>query len=71
MRSTKSWDQMTVAEKTDKLHRDLGDFITFSNEQAIKRNAAFDGLGERLKQAEKALKRIETQLAKLERKNEP
>lgn len=58
----KSWEDLTCDQKADKLHKDLHKFIDFYNDAVSKRVERLDALGE-------ALKRIESRLDALERKN--
>ena len=53
------WEGLTLANKIERLHKDLRAFIDFHNEDAVRQNRARDLL-------EEALKRIETRVEKLE-----
>jgi hypothetical protein len=69
MSSERPWEALRPGEKIERLRRDVGSFVEHSNEQAMRRNAAFDSLYERLKKVEETLKQVEIRLKKLKREN--
>jgi hypothetical protein len=53
----KSWDQMSVDEKLDRLRFIIEDFVTHYNSRILNNNAALNGIGDRLKNIEEAINR--------------
>jgi hypothetical protein len=56
------WENMLPAKKVNVLRKQLETFIAFYNDAVLKRNERLDAMGE-------AIKRIESRLDALERKN--
>jgi hypothetical protein len=61
----KPWDELSPAEKAERVRKELQTFIDFFNGSVLQRNAERSEVANRLTALEATVRRIETQLKEL------